>query len=237
MKKVFLTFGSHNDEYRPNIYYANITANKIKEFNIFDEINVYTADDLIKDTSFWKQHSNFIINNRRGFGYWIWKPYLIKKKMEELNDGDIILYLDSRIIIKPDEKQYLLQYIDIVKEKKILYSDIHKTSEFMYNKMDLIYKLNMQNNDLISSTYQCEANIQLIYVCKETRELINTIYNYACVYYNIDDTPSIIPNHPIFKDHRHDQSLFSLLIKKNNLYSNVTIDKCLYHWAAPLIKH
>ena len=236
MKKVFLTFASHNDEYNPYIYYANITTNQIREFNIFDEINLYTVNDLINDVSFWKQHSNFILNNKRGFGYWIWKPYLIKKTMERLNDGDIILYLDSCIIIKPDEKQYLLQYIDIVKEKKILYPDIHKSSEFMYNKMDLIYKLNMLNNDLIS-TYQCEANIQLIYVCKETRELVNTIYNYACVYYNIDDTPSIIPNHSIFKDHRHDQSLFSLLIKKHNLYSTVTIDKCLYHWASHLIKH
>jgi hypothetical protein len=227
MKKVFLTFGSHNSD-RPFIYCANQLANLINNLNIFDEINVYTANDLITDVSFWNQHSDFILKNKRGFGHWIWKPYLIKKTMDKLNDGDIILYLDSQTYIKMDEKEHLLQYLDIVKENKILYSNMHHANEFAFNKMDLIHTLNMTDNKLILED-QCEANIQLIYVCKETRELMNTIYNYACTYHNIDDTPSIIPNHQMFKDHRHDQSLFSLLVKKNNLYSNVNINKCLYH--------
>ena len=39
MKIVFLTFGSHNDPYRPHINYANLLANQINNLNIFDEIN------------------------------------------------------------------------------------------------------------------------------------------------------------------------------------------------------
>jgi len=230
MKKVFLTFGSHNEQYRPHIYHASLLANQVNNLNIFDEINLYTADDLIKDSSFWKQHGDFILNNKRGFGYWIWKPYLIKKTIDNLNNGDIILYLDSQSRVIIEEKEHLLKYIDILKEKKILfsydYTNIHPEVDF--NKSDIIHKLNMENDKSIFDN-QYYAHSQLIYVCKETRELINSIYSYACVYHNIDDTPSIIPNHPRFKDHRHDQSLFSLLIKKNKLCSDTKIDKCLYH--------
>jgi hypothetical protein len=43
-------------------------------------------------------------------------------------------------------------------------------------------------------------------------------------YHNVDDTPSIIPNCPNFHQHRHDQSLFSLLVKKNNLDSKNIIN-------------
>lgn len=230
MKKVFLTFGSHNDPYRPHIHYASLLTNQVNNLNIFDEIKLYTSNDLINDTTFWKQHEDFILNNKRGFGYWIWKPYLIKKTMDNLNDGDIILYLDSQSRVIIEEKEHLLKYIDIVKEKKILFSYDYTNAapEINFNKSDLIYKLNMENDKSIFDN-QFYAHAQLIYVCKETRELINSIYSYACEYHNIDDTPSIIPNHPTFIDHRHDQSVFSLLVKKNKLYSEARIEKCLYH--------
>ena len=70
MKKVFLTFGSDNNE-RQHIYHANCLSEQIKELDIFDENNVYTENHLINDKPFWDKHGEFIINNKRGFGYWI----------------------------------------------------------------------------------------------------------------------------------------------------------------------
>ena len=31
----------------------------------------------------------------RGAGYWIWKSYIIRKTLEEINDGDILIYADG----------------------------------------------------------------------------------------------------------------------------------------------
>ena len=237
MKKVFLTFGSDNtNNGRQHIYHANCLSEQIKELDIFDENNVYTENDLINDKSFWDKHGEFIKQNKRGFGYWIWKPYLIMKEMEKLNDGDIILYLDAETKIILEEKQYLLDYLEIVKEKKILYIFNHiefrhlgGLPDIIMNKMDVIYNLGMENNNLIY-THQYGASVQIIYVCKETRDLIKSIYDYICQdYHNIDDTPSIIPNHPYYYEHRHDQSLFSLLVKKNNLnIEENIINNCIY---------
>jgi len=230
MKKVFFTFGSDNNYERPHISYCNFLAQQIKKLDIFDEINVLTGDDLKNDKSFWERHGKFIENNKRGYGYWIWKPYLITQMMNKLNDGDILLYLDAQCIINLNEKNYLINYLEIVKNNKILFTQWKDLPlyEYCFNKMDLIYKLDMQNHELLN-TYQNQASIILIYVCKETRELFNTIYYYACEnYHNIDDTPSIIPNHINFIDNRHDQSLFSLLTKKNNYSTDITIEKCIY---------
>ena len=53
-----------------------------------------------KDEIFWENHSSFIENNKKGYGYWLWKPYIIKKTLEKMKKGDILLYLDVKLIFK-----------------------------------------------------------------------------------------------------------------------------------------
>jgi len=68
----------------------------------------------------------------------------------------------------------------------------------------------------------------LFLVCQETRDFVNEWYNVGCDYHNIDDSPSIIKNLDSFIEHRHDQSIFSLLTKKYDLYSKHSLDnKCI----------
>ena len=98
MKKIFLTFACSN--YRNLLNNANDLANQIKFTHIFDNINLYSKEDLINDNEFWNKHKEFIINNGRGYGYWIWKSYLIKKTIDKLNNGDILLYMDADSCVK-----------------------------------------------------------------------------------------------------------------------------------------
>ena len=60
-------------------------------------------------------------------------------------------------------------------------------------------------------------------VIDKTRKLVNEWYNICCNYHMIDDTPSIELNLPGNIEHRHDQSVFSLLTKKYNLFSSKSI--------------
>jgi hypothetical protein len=77
-KFVFITFGG--PRYKFNKPLERI-YNQAKHFSLFDEIVCYDENDLKKDAVFWNKHHNFIENNPRGYGYWIWKPYLIQKKL------------------------------------------------------------------------------------------------------------------------------------------------------------
>lgn len=218
MSLTFITFGSHGNYIDAGVRLLHQAGH----LNIFKETILFTGDSLKEDSEFWDRHEGFVTNNKRGYGYWIWKPYIIKKTMERLVNGDILLYLDCGCEIDVNEKDDLLNSIEIVKRDKIV--GTLTCDEHEYNKMDLVKKLKM-NNPLYINTSQRQAGIVLYLVCDETRDLVNKWYELACDYHNIDDSPSILKNLPSFKEHRHDQSIFSLLTKKMGIFSKVSLAK------------
>jgi hypothetical protein len=47
----------------------------------------------IKTTDFYETHKA-ILDVKRGVGYWLWKPYIIRRELDSLKDGDFVLYYD-----------------------------------------------------------------------------------------------------------------------------------------------
>jgi hypothetical protein len=222
MIKRFITFGSH-DNY---ISAGNRLIEQAQKLDIFTESTLYTPEFLQSDAEFWNQHQEFIITNKRGYGYWLWKPFVIKKTMEKMSDGDILLYLDCGCELDCKKKDALLKFFDDVKTEKIIGSSTRIERD--WNKMDLIVKLDMSNNTCLD-TSQNQAGALLFLVCSETRKLLDEWYTLACDYHNIDDSPSVLPNFKCFKEHRHDQSIFSLLTKKYNLFGKQNLENGVYY--------
>lgn len=228
MSKVFITFGGGSLNY---IQAGYRLKTQIKNLNLFDKAFLYTDINLKKDDEFWNTHSNFINTNNRGHGYWLWKPYLIKKTMEKMNDGDILLYLDSGCEVDIKKKQIISDYFEIVKNNYIIGSPYSSSgslieTERRRTKMDLFIQLDMLDDKYVN-TPQHEAGALLFYVCDKTRDLINEWYKLSCNYHLIDDSLSINKNLNGFIEHRHDQSIFSLLSKKYNLFSRYDIRSCV----------
>lgn len=218
-KIYFITFGSHDN-------YIEAGERLIKQANnlkIFDEIKLFTLYDLKNDELFWGKHKNFILSNPRGFGYWLWKPYIIKTILNKMNDNDILLYLDCGCEIDYTEKAYFEECIEIVKKDYIVGS-LGLTNVENSCKMDLILELNMNENKYLK-TRMHQAGANLFLVCEKVRNLINKWYELSCNYHLIDDSISINKNVEAYEEHRHDQSIYCLLTKKYNLYSNVKLDK------------
>jgi hypothetical protein len=78
-------------------------------------------------------------------------------------------------------------------------------------------------DDKYLNTPQHQGGTILFNICNKTRTLVNEWYELSSDYHNIDDSPSISENLNSFVEHRHDQSIFSLLTKKHNLFSNKTL--------------
>ena len=209
----FITFGAGGQNYYDAVNRLTKQANNL---NIFDKIIGYTDNELKSDDSFWKQHSTFIENNKRGYGYWLWKPYIIKKTMESMNDGDCLLYLDCGCEIDISKKNAINDSLQIAKNNYILCTSTH--CDKAWTKMDLVVKLGMLNEIELNSP-QIQSGALLFLVCDKTRNIVNEWYELGCDYHNIDDTPSSEKNFDCFCDHRHDQSIISLLAKKNKLYN------------------
>ena len=219
--KKFITFGAGHQKYIDMIDKLTTSA---KNTFLFDQVDFYTDKDLKDDIEFWNKHGKFIENNKRGYGYWIWKPYLIKKTINKMNHGDILLYLDVDSSIDVDKKENLKKMFEIVKNDLIL-GTIHKGkhgAEIKWCKRDLLLKLGMHKSRLLHHA-QRQSGLILFYVCDKVINLVNEWYEICCDYHMIDDSPSMCRNYRMFWEHRHDQSVFSLLTKKYNIFSNYKI--------------
>lgn len=225
----FITFGSKG------FYDACKRIHKqADDLNLFDKFHIYYDTDLKNDSQFWNEHSNFIENNPRGYGYWLWKPYIIFKTMLQIKEGDTILYCDSGCEIDLRKKNKILHLINTVK-KDLLVCGIpgYKTpnipllQEKRWVKQDLVYFLELESNYKILNSQQRNAAILLLHKTPKTMEFIEKWYKLSCNYHFIDDSPSIIPNDPLFRENRHDQSVFSLLVKKEDLVSKVMVNDAI----------
>jgi hypothetical protein len=61
-------------------------------FKSFDRVISYNSNDI--DNLFLNKNKK-ILEQKRGNGYWLWKPYFVKKVLEDLKWGDFLFYCDS----------------------------------------------------------------------------------------------------------------------------------------------
>jgi hypothetical protein len=211
-----LTFGGGGQ----NFYDAvQRIRGELSNTQFFDNIVSYTDKDLKNDASFWNTHQDFIENNKRGYGYWIWKPYIILKTLKQMQEGEILFYLDVGCEVKneTDGKSKLLEMVRACDKHDILYTSTNHDTK-SYTKMDLLEHMNMNKHSIKDSTMH-QAGLLCIKNIPTTRNMVKEWYQIASQYRLLDDTASSAPNDPTFIEHRHDQAIFSLLIKSDK-YKN-----------------
>ena len=171
---------------------------------------------------------------KRGYGYWFWKPIFIQRVMGEIEIGDIIHYADIGCHIQNKNNRYF-EYLDIIIDKNtwLLPFQYHlenvaktnqilfqKREEFKYSKADLLDYFKCINDKKITDTPQFWSGTFFI---KKNVKSISFLNNWIEVYKErfdlIDDSESIIANRDGFVENRHDQSIFSILCKKNDIQS------------------
>ena len=217
-KYYFVSFGGPTKNYYDAL---DSIYKQVNNLQIFDYNIKYTDIDLQNDIKFWQRHSKFIKNNKRGYGYWIWKPYIILQTLNKMQDNDILLYADAgcEIINNSQKMEYLLKKCD---EYNILYSSTY-FNEINWTKRDLLNYMDMDCPIYINSL-QSQASFIFIKKNDKMYNFVKEWYNIASNNYNfIDDSPSILPNYKIFIENRHDQSIFSLLTKKYDVNNNNNI--------------
>jgi hypothetical protein len=124
-----------------------------------------------------------------------------------------------------DKKNLIIEYFNYIKEDKIIANEI-ETLEGQFSKMDLINYLQLKNDNIINS-YQREAGAIMFYINDEIRQFVKEWYDISSKYHLIDDSPSKLQNVNNFIEHRHDQSIFSLLTKKYNIFSKKKISNII----------
>ena len=181
----------------------------------FGGINkVISYDQLNIDADF-KEKNKELFKYSKGFGNYFWKPYLIKKALEQVNNQEFLVYADSgTVFIK--KIQPLIDYM-IEKEQDILCFKL-PLIEKQWTKRDAFILLDCDQPEY-TETRQITGNFILFRKSKKSEEFVNDYLKYCSDYRIISDAPNTMnkPNYPEFIAHRHDQSVLSLLCKKKNV--------------------
>jgi len=175
----------------------------------FDEVYSYGYKDI--DVAFLEKNKN-IFNIHRGFGSWIWKPYFLNKTLEKMQDGDLLVYSDSGSYYQAS----LQPLLDKVSKDKhgVLSFELNGLLERCYTKKDAFVMMGLDSPEYYD-TSQREATYIWLIKNDFTVNLIREYLEYAQNENIITDLPNITgDNYPGFCDHRHDQSIWSLLCKK-----------------------
>ena len=212
--KKFITFGGPSEVFHKNV---KRICDEAKNIDFFDEIVPFTEKDLQGDVEFWNKHGNFIENNKRGYGYWLWKPFLIKKELDKLNENDILIYCDCGCEINSNGKPRLREYIDLLNHTENEYGlisfelEMPNCVERKWTKRKIFEYFDC--TEIMKDSAQCVGGTQIIKKNKHSTDIINNWYNIACNYDLLNDMRSDNEDCQ-FVENRHDQSIYSMLAKK-----------------------
>lgn len=187
--------------------------NEAVEMKAFDEI--HAMDESYLESEFLSKNGKFIEENSRGYGYWIWKPQVIKQILSQIPDGSSIVYADAGCTLDKTKTSELTKYISEVDEKGIIAFQFEGKPEEIFTKHDCIEKV---YPEVDRRSDQIIATAVIIRKNKFSANFINEWLSLCEDYHILDDSKSIHGKEPKdFYDHRHDQSIFSLLCKKHGI--------------------
>jgi len=199
-----LTFSDENYEKE------KIVISKLSKKYNYNHISK-TKKDLI-ETKFYQDNKQ-ILDNKRGAGYWLWKPYFILNEVLLLKENDYLIYTDCGDVFSNKIYNYLDN--EIKNHDIILMSSFSKNT--IYTKRDCFILMNCDNDKYWNSP-QIEAGFSIWKKTDFSIKILNEWLKYCSILEIINDENKN-ENFSDFIDHRHDQSILTNLSIKYNLFN------------------
>ena len=183
----------------------------------FDQtVVVAEGEDQLFDT-FYEEFSDFVNQNPRGYGYWLWKPFIIFHYMKRLSPGDILVYCDIGCELSSAGAKKFSGYEKILDNLDFLtFSTFNRQPESYWCKKELLDEFKLSG--CLIQEEQVAATFFMLKVSDFSINLVNEWLDLAksenFIYINDHCTIDQLPE---FIEHRHDQAIFSMLIKKYDL--------------------
>ncbi|GFI21984.1 hypothetical protein IMSAGC011_00757 [Lachnospiraceae bacterium] len=176
-----------------------------------DKVIEYGPEDI---DEIFRRRNQEILSVPRGGGYYLWKPYIYRKAYDVLGEGDYLIYTDSGAVYI-NKIQYLIDCMEQEKVPIMIFSLEQERIEKGNTKRDA-FVLTGCDETRYTDTPQ---SIGGYFVCKKMPEVeafLDEVLYYAQDIRIISDRPNVmgLSNYKEFTDHRHDQSVISLISKK-----------------------
>ncbi|MGY0425517.1 MAG: hypothetical protein ACWIPI_01625 [Polaribacter sp.] len=189
-----------------------------KLFGKFDDVIEYNFNDIDQESLSLNKES--LKYKEKGAGNYFWKPYIVEKALNRINEGDYLMYADSGSFFLKS----ILPLVKYMEEKnKEIFCFTLPLIEKQWTKRDAFLLMNCDSSNYTDSP-QILATFFLLKKGKKSTNFIATYKQYCFDSRILSDDENVLgkENYQDFVEHRHDQSVLSLLSKKNN---NVLIER------------
>ena len=171
-------------------------------------------------TEFWPAHGDFVRAHPRGGGYWLWKPFLVQRLLATLADGDVLVYADAGCALDAAKLPRFAEYVaaTAAHPSGVLAFEMPHPQRVWTKAAAAAAVAARGPVDLDAG--QVAATSFMLRASPETRRLVADWYALCADYRLLDDSPSrtadgvALPEDPAFREHRHDQALWSLLVRQ-----------------------
>jgi len=214
--KVLLNYASW--EFRPS---QKLNSRTGLDIGGFDRAWSFGPRDI--DSGFYRENrqilsgSRKILSESRGGGYWLWKPYFILRCLKQLKEGDTLFYCDAGAkFIAPIDP-----LVEISQERKMDVLPFQmQLLEKYWTKRDAFLLMNCDTPQFTESGQRLAAFIFF----RRTDFAVEFVAEWLRLARDprlLTGAPNTLglPDYPGFREHRHDQSIFSLLTKVHGLES------------------
>lgn len=183
----------------------------------FTHGTVFGPDDLA-DLDFGIRNRE-TLSAERGAGYWLWKPFLIRHALQNFQPNDVVFYCDAG---RTDYYQFTSFPTNLVARLKANSSGFllgpsigHHGPIDHWTKRDCLQLMKADNQN-IRSKPPVQAGWSLWTASEQSFRFLNAWEKFAEDPRCLTDLPNTLgqPNYETFRDHRHDQSIMSILAHK-----------------------
>ena len=181
-----------------------------------DKVREYSPKDIPPD---FYAKNKFILDQPRGAGYWLWKPLIIKDALAGVDFGDYVFYVDSGAFYVHD-MHALIDAMERAKTDVMSFESAYFEREATWSKRDAFILMDCDDEKFAESVQRASGFI-VLKKSPASVALIDEFLEYAQDPRIITDMPNQLgmENYAGFWENRHDQTIWSLLTKKNNLPS------------------
>ncbi|PRY11232.1 hypothetical protein CLV24_11127 [Pontibacter ummariensis] len=202
-KRFFITYGDKIYEQS-----KRRIARQAAETGLFDRIITFGREDVSEDVAV-----SPLFKQKKGGGYWLWKPNIVLKTLAEMDNGDILVYADSGCTVHKDKEWS--RYFDLLKEYNALVFLINGTNE-EYTRRSIFEHFSGVGKHW-HKRYQIAATFFLL---KKTPETVAFVQEWQDVMVSNPQLVMDVADEERgkeslrFVENRHDQSIFTALAYK-----------------------
>ena len=182
-------------------------------FGGFDAVVERSPTDL---GAGFRRRNAALLAQQRGGGYWVWKPYIVREALSAAGKDDFLMYCDV-------DQVFLRSAASLEAEMRAAGESVaafrmENQLERMWTKRDCFVAMGC-DEARYADTRQLLGGFSAWRRTDFALDLVDAWLHWAQQAQMVTDAPSRgpLPDHPGFREHRHDQSIFSLLCKQRGV--------------------